>query len=111
MSLKFIVDENLPQHLTYWIREQGHNATHVDFEGLKRSPDHDIWQWAAANNAVVISKDQDFLNRVQALSGPRLIWVRSGNTRKNPLMQLFKAFWPSIIDALENGELLVELRG
>jgi predicted nuclease of predicted toxin-antitoxin system len=108
-SLRFIVDEMLPQHLTYCIRNIGYEATHAEFEGLKSSSDSKIWRWAAEHDAIVISKDADFQNRLVIGSPPRLIWIRWGNTRKQVLTQRISEVWPGIIDAFEVGDWKVEL--
>jgi predicted nuclease of predicted toxin-antitoxin system len=99
----------LPQHLTYWIREQGVAATHVDFEGLKNTQDKNIWAWAAENDAIVISKDSDFFNRIEPGVPPRLIWVRWGNVRKVTLIDRLNSLWPNIVESFEAGEWFVEL--
>ena len=108
-AFRFIVDENLPPHLAYWLRDQKQEATHVDYEKLDSSPDHDIWSWAMANDAIVVSKDQDFRNRIIPGQPPRLLWIRWGNTRKQELIRRLTLLWPEILDAFENGEAMLEL--
>jgi predicted nuclease of predicted toxin-antitoxin system len=108
-ALHFIVDENLPSHLAYWLREKKHAATHVAFENLSSSPDKDIWTWAARHKAIEISKDQDFRNRVKPGEGPRLIWIRWGNTRKQDLIRRLEIIWPQVVAAFDSGETLIEL--
>jgi predicted nuclease of predicted toxin-antitoxin system len=108
-SFSFIVDENLPQHLAYWLREKGLTATHVELENLGKSTDSNIWKWAGERNAIVISKDEDFHNRVITGRHPRLIWIRWGNVRKRPLILNFERLLPNILLALEEGEWELEL--
>jgi predicted nuclease of predicted toxin-antitoxin system len=109
MPLNFIVDEMLPQHLTYWLREQGFEATHVDFENLESGPDPQIWKWASMNDAVIISKDHYFPSRIEFGKPPRVLWVRWGNTRKQRLIQLMRLQFQAVVEALNNGEWLLEL--
>jgi predicted nuclease of predicted toxin-antitoxin system len=108
-SFRFIVDEMLPQHLAYCIRDLGFEATHVGLEGLQSSGDGMIWAWASERNAIIISKDADFQNRFIFGIPPRLIWIRWGNTRKQTLVARITEFWPRIIEAFEGGEWKVEL--
>ena len=108
-ALQFIVDENLPPHLAYWLRDKGQVATHVDYESLGSGPDANIWKWAAERDAIVISKDEDFHNRVVVGRPPRLIWIRWGNVRKKPLIEKLELLWPDIVAAFKEGEWELEL--
>ncbi len=108
-ALQFIVDENLPPHLAYWLRDKGQVATHVDYESLGNGPDANIWKWAAERDAIVISKDEDFHNRVVVGRPPRLIWIRWGNVRKKPLIEKLESLWPDIVAAFNEGEWELEL--
>ena len=108
-AFSFIVDENLPPHLAYWLRDKGQTATHVDYESLGSGPDTNIWKWAAERDAIVISKDEDFHNRVVVGQPPRLIWVRWGNVRKKPLIEKLELLWPDIVAAFVEGEWELEL--
>jgi predicted nuclease of predicted toxin-antitoxin system len=105
----FIVDENLPQHLAYWLRDNGQTATHVELEGLGQGADASIWKWAGERNAIVISKDEDFHNRVVIGTPPRLVWIRWGNVRKKPLIEKFERILQEVLLALEEGEWELEL--
>jgi predicted nuclease of predicted toxin-antitoxin system len=95
--------------LAFWLQEQGFEATHVDLENLKSSPDPDIWAWAAANRAVVVSKDQGFLSRLQIGIQPKVLWINWGNTRKEVLIKQLALLLPEIVLAFDSGEWLVEL--
>jgi predicted nuclease of predicted toxin-antitoxin system len=99
----------LPQHLAYCIRDLGYDATHAELEGLKSSDDDEIWAWSAKHDAIIISKDADFQDRLIAGTPPRLIWIKWGNTRKQPLVKRIAELWPEIIDAFERGDWKVEL--
>jgi predicted nuclease of predicted toxin-antitoxin system len=109
-AIQFIVDENLPPHLVFWLRDKGIIATHVDYESLGASSDNNIWAWARVQDAIVVSKDQDFRNRLIVGKPPRLLWIRWGNTRKKPLIERLEQIWPDILRAFEGGEWLVELK-
>ena len=42
--------------------------------------------------------------------GPPVVWLRVGNTSRRALLIWFTAFLPSIINDLQRGERLVEVR-
>lgn len=61
--MNFIVDAQLPPGLALWISSHGHKATHVFDIGLQ--------------TAVIISKDEDFVDRWLLDEIPvALIWIR-----------------------------------
>jgi predicted nuclease of predicted toxin-antitoxin system len=108
-TLKFIVDEMLPQHLAYWLRGQGHDATHVELEQLGKSSDSEIWAWALANDAIIISKDRDFRDRAAPKNSPCVVWINCGNTRKSALIAMMLKNLPEIVSGLDHGEYLIEI--
>ena len=63
--MNFLVDSQLPPALARWIAGQGHTATHVLEMGLEAADDTLIWEHARATSAVIISKDEDFVDRWQ----------------------------------------------
>ncbi len=76
---------------------------------MSAAPDADIWAEATRDNAVVISRDEDFVARVRS-GGGRLVWIRIGNCANPTLLAAIEGNWPSIHEKLESGERLVELR-
>jgi predicted nuclease of predicted toxin-antitoxin system len=76
------------------------------------APDRQIWDYAFANDAVLITKDEDFIT-MRALNpqGPPIVWVRVGNTTRRELLQRFAAVQLETIDALQRGETVVEISG
>ncbi|MDR6819184.1 putative nuclease of putative toxin-antitoxin system [Neorhizobium sp. 2083] len=105
-----MVDAQLPPALARWLTEQGHEAEHVIDCGLQSALDLEIWDFAEAFDAVVITKDEDFAQRKALLqSGPSIVWIRLPNARRRDLLAWFEKALPEIINALERGEPLVEV--
>ena len=89
----------------------GPQAEHVIDVGLRDSEDSSIWQYAIQQQAIVVTKDEDFPRRLQqSESGPTIFWLRIGNTSRRALLQWFEPLIPQIVQMLENGERLIELR-
>jgi predicted nuclease of predicted toxin-antitoxin system len=111
MKRKFLIDAQLPPGLASMLAEYGASAQHVSDVGLGVATDRQIWQWAKRAGAVLLTKDQDFaaLSRHDP-SGPPVIWVRLGNTTNRALRQTFGPILPMILDALDAGERLIEVR-
>jgi predicted nuclease of predicted toxin-antitoxin system len=107
--VRFLVDAQLPPALARRIEALGHPAEHVADCGLASAPDARISQHAAATGAVIVTKDEDFAVRQILRSGPAIVWLRVGNTRRAVLLRRFEAEFPSVVAALERGERLVEV--
>ena len=108
--MRFLVDAQLPPALARLLVDRGHVAEHVADCGLERSSDHAVWAHALDNQACIVTKDEDFaVRRMMRADGPAVVWVRLGNTSKRQLLVWFDALLPSMIAALERGEVLIEV--
>jgi len=109
--MRFIVDTNLPPALSEWLIKRGHEAVHTTSVGLGAASDLAIWHYAVQNEAIIISKDEDFaLLKAANPNGPKIIWVRIGNAIRRVLFQRLDEAWPSVIEMLNEGEELIEVR-
>jgi predicted nuclease of predicted toxin-antitoxin system len=105
------VDAQLPPALARWLREIGESrAVHVEDLGLMKAEDLEIFQRARRMEAVVITKDSDFV-QIQESRGapPSVIWVTCGNRSKPALKDLMIRSWPRVRDLLAAGEVLIEI--
>ncbi len=75
------------------------------------APDRDLWQYALENAAVIVTKDEDF-SLMFAMRGeaPIVLWIRIGNTRKTALLAWFKPLIDQLVELVESGQKLIELR-
>tara|TARA_R110000787_G_scaffold20671_1_gene61546 strand:- start:1519 stop:1848 length:330 start_codon:yes stop_codon:yes gene_type:complete len=109
--VRLIVDQQLPPVLADWLRGQGWQAVHVRDLGLASASDIAIWTEAQRDQAVVISRDDDFVGLAQRMGGARVVWVRLGNCTNATLLATIEVHWPGIAARLDAGEVLVELAG
>ena len=64
---------------------------HVFDLDLAGADDRLIWTRAADKGAVIVTKDEDFaLRRTLEETGPDVVWLRLGNTRKDALLRLLQ---------------------
>ncbi len=107
----FLVDAQLPPALARWLSAQGFEASHVADFGMEAVPDQLIWRHAIKTGAVLITKDEDFVV-LQTLQpdGPKVVWLRIGNTTKRFLLARMEAVLPAIVDALGRGEQIIEIQ-
>lgn len=109
--MRFLVDAQLPPAVARLLRDRGHLAEHVNEIGPGDAPDRDLWRYALETNAVIVTKDEDF-SLMFAMRGeaPTVVWVRSGNTRKADLLSWFEPLIDRIVELIESGQRLIELR-
>lgn len=108
--MRFVVDAQLPPALARMLAEQGHEAEHVyDFTKANAS-DGEIWQYALATTAVIVTKDEDFVIQASIASlAPPIVWIRTGNLGKQALLGWFQPLISQIVASIESGEKLIEL--
>ncbi len=66
--MRFLADMGVSQRVVRWLREAGHDATHLRDEGLHRLLDGDIFTKAAQEQRIILTWDLDFAE-ILALSG------------------------------------------
>ena len=72
--------------------------------------DPEIFTAARRANAVVMTKDADFVELLEQHGPPpQVILVTCGNTSNARLRRLVQAAWPTMLAMLDRGEILVEL--
>lgn len=110
--MKIWVDAQLSPALASWMRE----ALQVEAQalrdlGLRDAKDSLIFERARAENAIVFTKDQDFLDLLRRRGPPpRILWLSSGNSSNLHVRTLLVRSWPKILALFESGEALVEIR-
>ena len=84
--------------LARWLTEAGHYAQHVQEVGLGDAEDASVWRFAEANRSVLVTKDEDFAERVRRnRPAPVIVWLRIGNVSSRFLRQWFLPQLPQII--------------
>ena len=110
--MNFLVDAQLPPGLARWIVDRGHQALHVFDVGMHTATDPVTWEHSRKSNAVIISKDEDFVDRWLMSDVPvALVWIRKGNCSNRALIAWLEPLWLETLRRLEQGERFIELRG
>lgn len=107
--MRLLVDEQLPPALTVWLVKQGQDAKHVVDLGLLGATDRQIAERAAADGAVMVTKDEDYLAWRVRTAGLRVLWLRLGNLPNARLLARLEAAWPAVVSRLDQGAELVEV--
>lgn len=107
------LDAQLPPALARWIGEQpwGVDAVAVREIGLRDVSDPEIFRRARAANAVVMTKDRDFIRLLDEQGPPpQMIWLRLGNSSNAALQQVLTTTVSQALELLRSGESWVEIR-
>ncbi|PZO07001.1 MAG: hypothetical protein DCF28_00730 [Alphaproteobacteria bacterium] len=109
--MRFIVDAHLPIEISSWLSGRGYDAVHVRQIGLRDAPDASIWDEALRTGSVVITKDSDFAHwAISRTPRPSIIWLRTGNMRRQPQIDHFVRAWLGISTRLAEGVAIIEVR-
>jgi predicted nuclease of predicted toxin-antitoxin system len=105
------MDAQLSPDLATWVREALLvEAVPVRDLGLRNASDAAIFEAACSANAVVITKDSDFVQLLERHGPPpQVVWLTCGNTSNDALKQILELAWPSVAAMLAAGEPLVEI--
>lgn len=104
--MKFIVDAQLPRRLARAIIALGDAAVHtLDLPDGNLTTDAQIIRLAARDGAVVITKDQDFVDSF-LLRGepPKLLHITTGNIPNDQLLLLIETYWSQIRGMFTQGD-------
>lgn len=75
-------------------------------------PDRAVWDYAAQNDYLIVSKDVDFSDMSVLLGAPpKVIWIQLGNCSTAEIEQLLKTHFKTIEDFEQDAALrLLRLR-
>jgi predicted nuclease of predicted toxin-antitoxin system len=105
------IDAQMSPAIATWISSSfAMNAIAVRNLGLREATDHEIFLAAKRENAIVMTKDRDFVLLLDRFSPPpQIIWVTCGNTSNTRLKEILTSTLPKAIELLGRGEQLVEI--
>ena len=109
--MKFWIDAQLSPALAPWIKNTfAVDAFSLHWLNFQEACDRDIFLAARETNAVVITKDSDFVELLDQLGPPpQLIWIRCGNTSNTQMRHILLQSFPEALLLLQEGEPLVEI--
>ena len=109
--MKFLIDGQISENIAPWLKIKfGYDAFHIKDFSLQFAEDKRIFEKARELDAIIITKDRDFVELQMRLGPPpKVIWVTSGNTSNRRLKQIFSKLFPEIVTFLKQGHNLVEI--
>lgn len=105
------VDAQVSPEIAVWISERFKlNAEAVRDIGLRDAEDLEIFNAARNADAVVVTKDRDFVLLLNRFGPPpKIIWLRCGNTSNERLKEILLQTLEEAVGLLVSGESLVEI--
>lgn len=105
------IDAQLPPTLADWLTNNFNlRAVALRDIELRDAQDIDIFAAARTSNAVLMTKDSDFIDLVCRLgSPPQILWLTCGNVTNRNLRELLAATLPEALERLRQGEMIVEI--
>lgn len=105
------VDAQISPEIARGLREEfGYAASAVRDIGLRESEDLEIFTSARDADAIVITKDRDFVSLVNRFGPPpRIIWLTCGNTSNSRLKEILTESIKDALEPLKGGEAMVEI--
>jgi predicted nuclease of predicted toxin-antitoxin system len=90
------VDAQLSPAIAVWITNTlGLEAVALRDLGLRDAEDPEIFEAAKAQQAIVMTKDSDFVDLVERLGPPpQIIWLTCGNTSNLRLREILSTILP-----------------
>ncbi len=103
--MKLLFDENLALRLARDLADIFPGSAHVIQVGLGGGRDRTIWDRAAAEDFVIVTRDEDFL-RLSVLLGPppKVIWIRLGNCNTRDVSRLLRLRAPEMREFTDHAE-------
>lgn len=109
--MKIWIDAQLPPTLANWLSATfGLEAIALRDLSLRDAQDIEIFEAARTENAVIMTKDSDFIDLVCRLgTPPQIVWLTCGNVTNRNLRQLLTATLPDALEQLRQGAMIVEI--
>ena len=109
--MRFLIDAQLPPALARLFESHGHESRAAREVGLREAKDPVIWRFAKEGAWVIVTKDEDFVQRALTDStGPQVLWLRIGNSTTPVLLTWLEPQLNQAVSELKAGHRVVELQ-
>lgn len=104
-----VIDAQLPPALAMWFQERGFTAEHVGpLMGDPAASDECIWTRARQPGWMIVSKDQDFVDRGTLYGPPPIvIHVNLGNCSNRNLLAHLDRCWSTVVALVQQPDAAV----
>lgn len=102
--MKLLFDQNLSFKLCRQLADIFPNSNQIRQLGMEKADDRLIWEYAKANNFILVSQEVDFAD-MATLYGPppKVIWLRCGNQPTSAIEKRLRDHADDIAAFLQDG--------
>lgn len=102
--MNVVIDAHFPRNLVWLFQEFNINAYHtLGMPNQNQTTDNEILDFADEYNAIVMSKDADFVDSFYLQNRPKkLLLISTGNIKNSELKQLLTNHLTEVIDCFKD---------
>lgn len=106
--MKLLIDAQLPRRLAIQLRQAGFDVIHtLELPEGNRTSDQTLVAFSLAEQAIVITKDSDFVQSFLLKGEPwKLLLISTGNISNNDLMDMFRINIPQLINLFKTFDFI-----
>jgi predicted nuclease of predicted toxin-antitoxin system len=106
--VKWLIDAQLPAHLSTWLRARGHDSIHTSqLPDGNRSTDAQVNRISRGEQRILVTKDADFVESFYVQQMPyKLLLISTGNISNTALEALFVVSIDDISAAFETAQFI-----
>jgi len=99
--MKLLLDENLSRRLVPFLLTAYTESTQVVLVGLEAAEDARVWDYAKANDFVIVNQDADF-EELSLVKGhpPSVIWIKTTRPSRSTILKILLDQQPLIHEVL-----------
>ena len=99
--MKLLLDESLSRRLVPFLLTAYPESTQVVLVGLEAAEDVRVWDYAKANDFVIVTQDADF-EELSLVKGhpPSVIWIKTTHPSRSTILKLLLEQQPLIDEVL-----------
>jgi len=106
VAVRLLLDENLSERLISALESRFPGTLHVRVLGIGGASDSRVWQRAADERCLLVTKDEDFV-QLSVLRGPppKVLWLNVGNAGTPEIATLLLLNAEAIEEFIEHPEV------
>jgi len=109
--MRIWIDAQLSPAIASWIGDNFDlEAVAIRDLGLRDAEDIEIFKAAKTDDAILLTKDRDFLDLLERFGPPpKVIWLTCGNTSNEELQRILTRTLADAVELLKGGESIIEI--
>lgn len=109
--MKFLADMGVSPRCVEWLRSRGHDAVHLNEQGLHALPDREVLGKAISESRILLTMDLDFTQLASAGAGdlPIVVIFRLSDQRPQSVQARLEAILPVLEGKAAQGQAIISV--